>query len=75
MRVVGASMTNLEGGHQRTTKSPAWRGFESLVPAVLNHRTRVLVIGITGSFVGVMLDQVLAANTQPHGDGGSHEHG
>jgi len=41
----------------------------------LNHRARIFIIGVTRHFVVVVLDQVIATNTQPHGNGRRHEHG
>jgi hypothetical protein len=41
----------------------------------LNHSARVLVIWVMSSFVAMVLNQVIAANAQPHGDGCRHEHG
>jgi hypothetical protein len=41
----------------------------------LNDSTGIFVIRITRHFVRVVLDQVFTANTQPHGNGSSHEHG
>jgi hypothetical protein len=58
---------------KQAQKSRFTTGF-SLKREALNHSTRIFVIRIAHHLGGVVLDEVIAANAQPHGDGRCHEH-